>query len=70
MLILRSCFVDRATSTAASFADVQSSFVSEPDWLEVAFGIVQGLAAIIGRTLISDVIALTGPKLRDACGPS
>jgi hypothetical protein len=58
--------VQRATSTASALADVQRDLVPEPHRLEIAFGIVQALPAIICAGLVGDVIALTLADLRNS----
>jgi hypothetical protein len=62
---LRSTGVDRPASATATFADVQSDFVAELDWLEVAV-VMQRLASVARAlwiavsSFIADMLAKLG----------
>ena len=59
--------IQRATSTAAAFTDIERFLVAERRRLEVAI-VVQTLASVAGAVSIGNVIALGLPDLRHACG--
>ena len=60
MLILRSCFVDRAASAAAAFAHIERDLISKLHRLEIR-GFVEYLATISSVAFVSYMRALACP---------